>query len=323
MRHLFHFSNGTFDFRPDKRCFVAGDDAGRGVNCGHPYLESTLTAVESQEMHARVQIQLDLLLARPWLLLDCLPARLQPVGREISQYFQQMFTDEETRAYVIFALSMCLTGNNEVAHLLNGRGCNGKTDFLEKLLPLLFGDYHCTMGAQLWTSPAPASKFLTASLKDKRCATAELSASTTKAKVVLREHAVKAFVGNTDVAIQAREPYSRTVQVFVSQFASFLSTNNNVQPENDSLRHRLRYIPLFTHFYPHMPMRRSDGSLFGFPQFRRDATLPERMRAWPVPLLWLLVQAQLLLPNGKLPDVSETRFAQVFHFTERKFAELT
>jgi hypothetical protein len=96
---------------------------------------------------------------------------------------------------------------------------------------------------------------------------------------VLREQALKTYVGGTDV-FQCRLPFSSTMCENTPHFSCFLSTNNSVMLENDdpASRRCIMYLPLLTIFYSHRPETLFDGTELTCPQYQKDATLAARMQ---------------------------------------------
>lgn len=342
-RFLFAFTNGVLDFSVSPPVFRKIEPSDYlSVSCENPYLEyydgtsKTLTPDELQEVHEKfddlvysyglAMIQKypdkyasipdeetrineagkDALREDPARIFRALPDRLQPIASQITEYMRQMFQEVSTRSYAYKLLSLPLVGStvkNQFAHLMTGKGKNGKSVFCTDLMKFLFGGLYYSMDVRYWVQATTKAGGVQPELVQARPARCMPSFEPPDG-ASLNEHTLKTFVGGTD-ELNCRALFEPPIR-YIPQFTAMLVSNHNLRIDSydGGVTRRIRSLYFGTYFYDDESGPLPSHSGKPIYQFKKDPSLTNRMAHWAPVFLWMLVKLYVLI-DGSMPPLSE------------------
>ena len=173
-----------------------------------------------------------------------------PTIREVKQFIESIFIDEDIRHYALKVFACSLHGEiqEQLMHILTGKGSNGKSALLEFIKHTL-GDYYHQIGVQYFTEKrqgANQAQSDIAQARGKRILTTEEPDNTTS-NAPLNTSVIKSLASGGD--IRARDLYSPSSS-FQLQASVFIACNNlpTVNETDYGTWRRLKVIPFNTTF---------------------------------------------------------------------------
>jgi P4 family phage/plasmid primase-like protien len=225
-----------------------------------------------------------------------------PVQKEIMDFFKKLFPAEDLREYVLTLAAGCLEGANkeQCFYIMTGSGGNGKSKFVELMTGVL-GQYAGSLASTALTRKRPeagASNPYIMSIKGFRF----VEMKEPDEGEPLNSARMKQFSGED--LVEARGLF-KDQERFKITGKIFLACNRMppIHSMDGGTWRRIRVIPFDSRFLPAGdPMIDPSRHIY-----QRDDMLDERLKAWRVPFLSLLVHyyETKYCPHGikKVPSI--------------------
>ena len=225
-----------------------------------------------------------------------------PVQTEIMDFFKKLFPADDLREYVLTLAAGCLEGANkeQCFYIMTGSGGNGKSKFVELMMSVL-GQYAGSLSSTALTRKRPESGAANPDIMSiKGCRFIEMKEPDEGEP--LNSARMKQFSGED--LVEARGLF-KDQERFKITGKIFLACNRMppIHSMDGGTWRRIRVIPFDSRFLPAGdPMIDPSRHIY-----QRDDMLDERIKAWRVPFLSLLVHyyETKYCPHGikKLPAV--------------------
>ena len=200
---------------------------------------------------------------------------------EIKKFFGQVMTEEDMREYTLMSFASFQDGHikQQVFRVLTGSGGNGKSQTTD-LLKAAMGQYFGVLPTGILTRKRGGASNATPELADKRG----------KRFLIIQEpeHDDVVYVGQMKNytggdTIMARALYGDPFE-YKPQFKLGLVCNKlpNIPATDGGTWRRLRVVPFESEFVVKVDPKKPR-------QFKVDPSLPDRMKNWAAPFMWLLL----------------------------------
>jgi P4 family phage/plasmid primase-like protien len=237
---------------------------------------------------------------------------------EILKYFSQVMTEDNMKEYTLLSFASFLDGHikQQIFRVYTGSGGNGKSQTMD-LIKAVMGQYFGVLPTGILTRKRGGSSNATPELADKRG----------KRYLIIQEpeHDDQVYVGQMKNftggdTIPARALYGDPFE-YKPQFKLGLVCNKlpNIPANDGGTWRRLKVIPFESEFVDKINSRSTRK------QFIKDTSLPEKMKNWAQPFMWLLLNVyyKKYRENNYIIDepAKVTQFTKQYQITSDKYQE--
>jgi P4 family phage/plasmid primase-like protien len=223
---------------------------------------------------------------------------------EINKYFEQVMTEPDMRDYTLQSFASFQDGHikQQVFRVYTGSGGNAKSQTMD-LLKAAMGQYFGVLPTGVLTRKRGSASGATPELADKRG----------KRYLVIQEpeHDDVVYVGQMKNytggdTIMARALYGDPFE-YKPQFKLGLVCNKlpNIPATDGGTWRRLKVIPFESEFVAKVDPRKPR-------QFKVDPSLPDRMKTWSSPFMWLLLNIYYKKYRENNYSIEEPRKVTIF-----------
>ncbi len=200
---------------------------------------------------------------------------------EIKTYFNQVMADQDMRDYTLFSFASFQDGHikQQTLRVFTGSGGNGKSQTMD-LLKETMGQYFGKLPTGFLTRKRGSSSSATPELADKR-GKRFLAIDEPEHDDVIYVGQMKQNTGGD--TIPARALYGDPFE-YKPQFKLGLLCNKlpNIPANDGGTWRRIKVVPFESEFVDKFDPRKQR-------QFKKDPTLPDKMKTWAAPFMWLLL----------------------------------